>query len=138
MSSVLTTVFVPPYIDIDVFRQRLREESIIIYEGKGPLKGRVFQIGNIGELSDMDVVCFLGVLRETLNGLRAVDLADTTILPHDVLNPRMLPALPHGPITVSGEVSNTNGGLVDTAVGEHLKVMSNGLDSLVGETTESI
>lgn len=71
MCSVVTTVHLPPGVDIDRFRLELRRRSIIIYEGKGPLKGLVFQVGNIGELSARDVSRFLRVLRETLTDLQA-------------------------------------------------------------------
>lgn len=66
MCSVLTTVHIPSHIDVGAFRQKLREHSIIIYEGKGCFKGRVFQVGNIGELSLDDLQFFLDVLREVL------------------------------------------------------------------------
>ncbi len=66
MCSVLTTVNVPPYIDVTVLRQRLREKSIIIYEGKGQFKDRVFQVGSIGELTYADIQFFLDSLREIL------------------------------------------------------------------------
>ncbi|MBF0382545.1 MAG: alanine--glyoxylate aminotransferase family protein [Magnetococcales bacterium] len=59
MCSVLTTVFVPPHINIDILREKLRDKSIIIYEGKGCFKGRVFQVGNIGELSRKEILFFL-------------------------------------------------------------------------------
>jgi 2-aminoethylphosphonate-pyruvate transaminase len=66
MCSVLTTVFIPPHISIRHFRQKLREKSIIIYEGKGCFKGRVFQVGNIGELSNKDIRFFLAVQKSAL------------------------------------------------------------------------
>lgn len=71
MSSVLTTVYIPSHIDVAVFRQKLREKSIIIYEGKGCFKNRVFQVGNIGELSFEDIRFFLNSLREVL---RSIDM----------------------------------------------------------------
>ena len=68
MCSVLTTVHLPSHIDMAAFRRKLRAQSIIIYEGKGCFKDRVFQVGNIGELSLGDIQFFLdtlgGVLRE--------------------------------------------------------------------------
>jgi 2-aminoethylphosphonate-pyruvate transaminase len=68
MCSVLTTVHLPAHIDMTAFRRKLRTQTIIIYEGKGCFKGRVFQVGNIGELSLVDIQFFLdtlgGVLRE--------------------------------------------------------------------------
>jgi len=66
MCSVLTTVHIPQYIDVTVFRQKLRENSIIIYEGKGCFKNKVFQVGNIGELSFDDIKFFLETLGTVL------------------------------------------------------------------------
>lgn len=72
MSSVLTTVYCPPYMAIDTLRKKLREKSIIIYEGKGCFKGRVFQVGNIGELSFNDLQFFLDALKNILQGFTRV------------------------------------------------------------------
>jgi 2-aminoethylphosphonate-pyruvate transaminase len=71
MCSVLTTVRVPPSLAVRDIRKRLREKSIIIYEGKGCFAGRVFQVGNIGELSDYDIRFFLASLKEALLTLQA-------------------------------------------------------------------
>jgi 2-aminoethylphosphonate-pyruvate transaminase len=68
MCSVLTTVFIPPHISVAHFQQKLRKKSIIIYEGKGCFKGRVFQVGNIGELSNRDIRFFLAAQKEILEG----------------------------------------------------------------------
>jgi 2-aminoethylphosphonate-pyruvate transaminase len=73
MSSVLTTVYIPSHIDVGVFRQKLREKSIIIYEGKGCFKNRVFQVGNIGELSIDDIRFFLHSLQEVLQSFDVVE-----------------------------------------------------------------
>ena len=74
MSSVLTTVHLPPHVHIDQLRHALREHSIIIYEGKGPLAGQVFQVGNIGELSQLDIKRFLRALGDAVTGLQPVPL----------------------------------------------------------------
>ena len=66
MSSVLTNVFIPININFKNFRQKLREEMIIIYDCKGCFKGRFFQVGNIGELSNADIRFFLSVQKEAL------------------------------------------------------------------------
>tara|TARA_R110002020_G_scaffold77450_4_gene195467 strand:- start:6905 stop:8113 length:1209 start_codon:yes stop_codon:yes gene_type:complete len=70
MCSVLTTVRVPATVDVAALRARLREKSIIIYEGKGCLAGKVFQVGNIGELSDADIRFFLATLKDVLLALQ--------------------------------------------------------------------
>lgn len=66
MCSVLTTVHIPSHINVTTFRQKLRDKSIIIYEGKGCFKNKVFQVGNIGELSFADIQFFLESLRSVL------------------------------------------------------------------------
>ena len=76
MCSVLTTVYIPSHIDMGVLRQKLRKRSIIIYEGKGCLKNRVFQVGNIGELSLTDLQYFLKSLEKTLSSFEQVKKID--------------------------------------------------------------
>ena len=71
MCSILTTVRVPPSVSVRALRARLRERSIIIYEGKGCFSGKVFQVGNIGELSDYDIRYFLAALKDVLLSLQA-------------------------------------------------------------------
>lgn len=75
MCSILTTVRMPPSMSVRDLRDRLREKSIIIYEGKGCFAGKVFQVGNIGELSDHDIRFFLAALKDVLLTLQA-DAAD--------------------------------------------------------------
>ena len=71
MCSVLTTIRVPASVSVRSLRDRLRERSIIIYEGKGCFAGKVFQVGNIGELSDYDIRFFLDALKDVLLTLQA-------------------------------------------------------------------
>jgi 2-aminoethylphosphonate-pyruvate transaminase len=81
MCSILTTVRVPPSVSVRDLRDRLREKSIIIYEGKGCFLGKVFQVGNIGELSDPEIGYFLKSLREVLLKLQvgAADIVSPII-----------------------------------------------------------
>ena len=74
MCSVLTTVQIPLHIDVSILREKLREKSIIIYEGKGCFKNKVFQVGNIGELSLDDIQFFLKSLGEILRNFDQVDI----------------------------------------------------------------
>ncbi len=70
MCSVLTTVVLPPNFDAGRLRQQLRDREIIIYEGKGCFRNKVFQVGNIGELSSKDIRFFLSSLAEILPPLK--------------------------------------------------------------------
>lgn len=85
MCSVLTTVHMPSHIDVDAFRRKLRDKSIIVYEGKGPFKGKIFQVGNIGELSFADIKYFLASLVDVIqsfspNEIKHTDPVNASIL----------------------------------------------------------
>lgn len=71
MCSVLTTVHIPAHIDVTTFRQKLRDKSIIIYEGKGCFKNKVFQVGNIGEITEADITFFLNTLKNVLHSFES-------------------------------------------------------------------
>jgi len=86
MCSILTTVYLPSYINIGVLRKKLREKSIIIYEGKGCFKDRVFQVGNIGELSFEDIQYFLVSLGEILATYENTAEKDTLLINQQLLN----------------------------------------------------
>ncbi len=78
MCSILTTVKVPPSVNVGALRDRLREKAIIIYEGKGCFQDKVFQVGNIGEMSAFDIRFFLQTLKDVLLTLQA-EAADIVI-----------------------------------------------------------
>lgn len=73
MCSVLTTVCLPASVNVSELRSRLRESAIIIYEGKGCFKDKVFQVGNIGEISESDIAFFLQKLGDALLACQAGD-----------------------------------------------------------------
>ncbi len=85
MCSVLTTVCIPSHIDVTLFRNELREKSIIIYEGKGCFKSRVFQVGNIGELSLDDLQYFLSSLGEILHSFNHVSVKKRFLVNKNIL-----------------------------------------------------
>ncbi len=63
-SRVVTSVYLPKgmsFIKLQVF---LRKKRIIVYNGKGPFKDKIFQVGHIGELSMKDAKYFLASLKE--------------------------------------------------------------------------
>lgn len=74
MSSVLTTVYLPPHMTMVTFHEKLREKAIMIYEGKGCFKDSVFQVGNIGELSFDDLQFFLDALENILQGFKQIEI----------------------------------------------------------------
>lgn len=66
MSSVLTTVYVPPEFTPQDIQSSLRKRNIIIYAGKGPIKDKVFQVANIGDLTEKDIQYFITSFREII------------------------------------------------------------------------
>lgn len=63
MCSMLTTVVLPNSMQIDLLRSELRKKDIIIYNGKGPFLNAVFQVGNIGNLNERNILYFLKSLK---------------------------------------------------------------------------
>ncbi len=66
MCSVLTTVHVPSHVNLEIFKKKMKEKRIILYDGKGPFKGKVFQVGNIGAITPDEIDFFLDALKEVL------------------------------------------------------------------------
>ena len=85
MCSVLTTVCIPSHINVTHLRNKLREKSIIIYEGKGCFRNKVFQVGNIGELSFDDLQYFLSSLGEILNSFNHVSVKKRLLVNKNIL-----------------------------------------------------
>jgi 2-aminoethylphosphonate-pyruvate transaminase len=90
MCSVLTTVYIPSHINVSIFRQKLRNKSIIIYEGKGCFKNRVFQVGNIGELSFDDIQFFLDSQREILHNFDMIETKRIVSIKKDNLKNQLM------------------------------------------------
>jgi 2-aminoethylphosphonate-pyruvate transaminase len=66
MPNVLTTVNLPEGIDPQLFHDDLRERGYIIYPGKGKLKNKVFQVANMGAITEEDINGFLHSLKIVL------------------------------------------------------------------------
>lgn len=66
MSSVLTTVLIPASTTFENLHNKLKEKNIIVYNGKGPLTNKIFQVGNIGDLPKSDIIFFLKTLKGVL------------------------------------------------------------------------
>lgn len=66
MSNVLTTVHIPSYLTFAHLQKELRKRNIIVYNGKGPLADKVFQVANMGEITLRDIDMLLRVLGDIL------------------------------------------------------------------------
>jgi 2-aminoethylphosphonate-pyruvate transaminase len=69
MSSALTTVKIPTYTTFEKLRKKLKEKDIVVYNGKGPFLNKVFQVGNIGQLTYENLEMFLESLEDALKNI---------------------------------------------------------------------
>lgn len=69
-SSVLTCVLLPDYLPFEHLARHLKTRGIVVYNGKGALMDRMFQIGHIGALRKNDT-------RDALRQVQAVMRQDT-------------------------------------------------------------
>jgi 2-aminoethylphosphonate-pyruvate transaminase len=66
MSSVVTCVYLPAGLPFATLQTILRKKNIIIYNGKGFFKDKLFQVGHIGKISRKDADYFLSSLQEII------------------------------------------------------------------------
>lgn len=67
LSSVLTTFSVPEYLLASDLKNALKSLGFVIYEGKGPLKDKVFQIASIGEITFDQIQLFKEAFETVIN-----------------------------------------------------------------------
>lgn len=72
-SKVLTCAYLPDGMSFEILNRQLRDKGIIVYNGKGPLLNKIFQIGHIGELNRRDIDYFVSILSEMLAPYRTKD-----------------------------------------------------------------
>ncbi len=80
MCSMLTTVKVPEFIRIESLKDNLRQQNIIVYNGKGPLKDKFFQIANIGNIKPKDVDYLLKTLESIMAPFRLTKFKDVNVI----------------------------------------------------------
>ncbi|MFO8071043.1 MAG: aminotransferase class V-fold PLP-dependent enzyme [Polyangia bacterium] len=69
-SHSLTIVRVPEDLSYEQIYGGLKERGFIVYESKGPLAGRTFQVANMGALEETQVDAFLAALADVLASAR--------------------------------------------------------------------
>ena len=81
-SQVITCVYLPPMMSVACLAKRLKEQGIVIYNGKGPLKDKLFQLGHIGALRHDDTLFALEQIKRIIKDSRdSVHLFPTGIEP---------------------------------------------------------
>lgn len=70
MCNFLTTVMAPSNIELEKLKLDLKKKNIVVYDGKGPFKGKVFQVGHGGEFTHLEIEYCLNSLQELILKVR--------------------------------------------------------------------
>jgi aspartate aminotransferase-like enzyme len=66
-SSAVTAVMAPPGIEADTIRNLLREKfNVIVAGGQNQLKNKIFRIGHLGYVQELDILTVIAALEMTL------------------------------------------------------------------------
>jgi len=70
MSNTVTSIFLPPELNLRKFISKMYEDGYVVYPGKGPLlKRNMFQVANMGMIFPEDCYEFNGVMEKVFNEL---------------------------------------------------------------------
>jgi aspartate aminotransferase-like enzyme len=51
------------------FRQEVEKNGVIIARGFGPLEGKIFRVGHMGQVSSSDLLATIGAIERSFNKL---------------------------------------------------------------------
>jgi 2-aminoethylphosphonate-pyruvate transaminase len=77
-SKVITCVTLPDHITFQQLAAQLKQQGIVIYNGKGPLKDKIFQIGHIGALRKSDTLIAMSHISRIILGNEPRNFRDNT------------------------------------------------------------
>ncbi len=65
-SNTMTSVYLPRGVTYQELHHQLKERGFIIYNAQGYLKGKLFMLGVVGVIGELDIADFLTVLKDVL------------------------------------------------------------------------
>ena len=68
-ADTVTAVYYPERIDDAVFRSEMKNRGIMVASTLGPLKGKGFRVGHMGNISQNDIMSTIGAIEATLRHL---------------------------------------------------------------------
>ena len=90
-SSVLTCVILPEYVLFKNIADKLLERNIVVYDGKGPLQGKVMQIGHIGFFAPGQYAIAIGeIIDAYLECIREAVLRPGQVPARRLMNPERI------------------------------------------------
>lgn len=67
MGSTVTSLYYPKNININSFHKKIKNKNIIIYKGKKDLEGKIFQVANMGYITNKDINHFINTFTKILS-----------------------------------------------------------------------
>ena len=68
-ADTVTAIHYPENIDDAKFRGEMKKRGVVVAGGLGPLKGKSFRVGHIGNVSQNDIMCTIGAIEATLRNM---------------------------------------------------------------------
>jgi aspartate aminotransferase-like enzyme len=68
-SDTVTAVYYPETIEDDAFRSEMRRRGILVASTLGPLRGKGFRVGHMGNVNENDIMSAVGAIEATLRSL---------------------------------------------------------------------
>jgi len=69
-ADTLTAAYYPENIEDVAFRNEMRRRGIVVASTLGPLKGKGFRVGHMGNVTEDNVMSTIGAVEATLRNLR--------------------------------------------------------------------
>ena len=68
-ADTLTAVYYPERVEDQAFRNGMKQCGVVVAGGLGPLKGKIFRVGHMGNVSLNDILSTIGAMEVTLRSL---------------------------------------------------------------------
>lgn len=68
-ADTLTAVYYPEKVEDQAFRNGMKQCGVVVAGGLGPLKGKIFRIGHMGNVNLNDIMSTVGAMEVTLRSL---------------------------------------------------------------------
>lgn len=66
LSNAVSTIVLPEQVEFSELREALRDRGFIVYGGKGPLAGKIFQVSTMGYVDCNDVKDLVSAIEESI------------------------------------------------------------------------
>jgi len=68
-ADTVTAAYYPENIEDSAFRSEMKRRGIVVASTLGPIKGKGFRVGHIGNVSSSDIISTIGAIEATLKNL---------------------------------------------------------------------